>query len=422
MISSDNDESNGPSRSFTPPLKVEENIPFLPEVTSKISLPSNLQEILNSIQKKTEEPESVTKDIINPVEDLVKANNPNIDMALNVLNQTKNLLSGLSATSESFSESARKEDKSSDSKPILSRLTDQELLRKVKEMEMDAEMDNLMQVSSQPMPPGIQDIPLLPSNGAYANPPPTSQFFANNSLLSTGPPVLGESSYVKTMMGETEDKKPEKRMKLDPKSVFESEGVPDFLNVPCSSWDVKKGQKGKNYKIDIKLGMNSLERKKIDMDHFDIESISKVSNLSNSAARDDRHMPSSSSCGSKTIEDAKFDLDERVLIKNDEKYNRGSYERDRRRSDDREVKRDWKYDRRGHWDDGRRYKDDYRRHGRRDRPKFRKDRFDDKRNRHLQKEWDGSIKNFEERQRWRNQEMRRDEMRRLRKRADSSTN
>lgn len=419
MISSDNEESNGPSRSFTPPLKVEENIPFLPEVTSKISLPSNLQEILNSIQKKTEEPESSGKELTRPVEDVVKTNNSDIDMALNVLNQTKSLLSNWSTMSSAgsrSSENAEKEDATVDSQPILSRLTDQELLRKVKEMEMETGSDSSThsaQCPPQPLPPGVQDIPLLPANGAYSNPPPPP--FFTNPMLSSGSIV--EPSFVKSI-ADPDEKKPEKRIKLDPKSVFESEGVPDFVNIPGSSWDEKKGQKTKNYKIDIKLAMNSLERKTIDMDHFDIESISKVSNL-----RDERHLPSGSGGirppGSPT-DKSKFDVDDRVLSKVEEKY-RGNYERDRRRSDEREIKKDWKYDRR-HWDDGRRYKDDYRRHGRRDRPKFRKDRFDEKRNRHLQKEWEGSIKNFEERHRWRNQELRREEMRRSRKRADSSTN
>ncbi|KAK6618097.1 hypothetical protein RUM44_002539 [Polyplax serrata] len=402
LISSDNEESNGPSRSFTPPLKVEENIPFLrEEVTSKISLPSNLQEILNSIQKKPGDPESLT------VDDAMKINNSNIDVALNVLNQTKSLLGN-------FPSGADKDGKPIESQAILSRLTDEELLMKAQEMEMEVSGDSSAYSAScppQPLPPGIQDIPMLPPNGAYSNPPPPP-FFAN-PLLSSAPIV--ESGFVKAM-ADSDEKKPEKRMKLDPKSVFESEGVPDFVKAPGSNWEDKKGQKTKNYKIDIKLAMNTLERKTVDMDHFDIESISKISSL-----RDDR--PSGSGgieqSNSAVVDEGKFDVDERIPT--DDKYRGGGYDRDRRRSDDREVKRDWKYDGRRHWEDGRRHKDDYRRHGRRDRPKFRKDRFDDKRSRHLQKEWDGSIKNFEG-QRWRNQDIRRDDMRRSRKRADSSTN
>lgn len=376
-------------------------------------MPSNLQEILNSIQKKAEEPESNNKEVTTVVSDVVKTPNPDINKALNVLNQTKNLLTSLSTISRPM-DSTDKEGKL-ESQPILSRLTDQELLRKVKEMEMEAGISNSsIQCSSQPLPPGVQDIPLLPlSGGAYASPTPSC---FKNSLLPSNQGL--ETSVGKPIL-EIEDKKREKKIKLDPKAVFESEGVPDFVNIPGPGWEDKKGQKMRNFKIDIKLGANSLDRKAIDMNHFDIESISKISVLT-----DDKHLPSSSSMGapSKISDEGKFDVDNRIFPKTEEKY-KGGYDRDKRRGDERETKRDWKYDRR-HWDDGRRYKDDYRRHGRRDRPpKFgRKDRFEDKRSRHLQKEWEGSIKSFEERQRWRNQEIRRDDIRRSRKRADSSTN
>ncbi|CAB3368135.1 Hypothetical predicted protein [Cloeon dipterum] len=54
----DEDEAYSPSRSFTPPPQAQ-SIPFLRD-TSTISLPSNLQEILASIQKKPSMPEALS--------------------------------------------------------------------------------------------------------------------------------------------------------------------------------------------------------------------------------------------------------------------------------------------------------------------------------------------------------------------------
>ncbi|KAL0268982.1 UNVERIFIED_CONTAM: hypothetical protein PYX00_010739 [Menopon gallinae] len=393
LISSEPEErAESPARSFTPPIKIEENIPFLPEVTSKISLPSNLQEILNSIQKKSESNDA-TPAPVKAVEGVVKSNTPDISMAFNVLNQTKGLLTSLSTLSKE-----EKTEKQEESTAILSRLSDEDIIRKAKEMEMELEQEQLKTSGGQemfpcppqPLPPGVQDIPMIAPGGSYG-------FALSPSLF----PAPEEKNIT-----DADERKPMKKFKLDPKMVFENEGVPDFMSATTSMWEEKKLQKQqKNYKIDIKLTMNSIEHK-----NAELQSVPELPQ---------QH---------KGVEEAKYDVDERVLPpRMDEKHGRGgSHDGRRRRSDDWEAKRDWKYDRR-HWDDARRYnKVDYnRRHGGRrfgGGPKFRKDRFEDNRDRHLEKEWEGSIKDFEERQRRRNQEIRREELRRLRKRSDSSSN
>lgn len=403
-------------------------------MTSQISLPSNLQEILNSIQKKSGPDETSPKDASNPVDDLLKAKPSDIDAALNVLNQTKSILTTLPVKSD---------EKTEDSKPLLSRMSDEDIIRKAKEMEMELELEaqkksqplpdiysspiipnaNPLPYPAQPLPPGVQDIPLL-STVSY--PPPMN---IQPSLFLTPPPAIDPISIQEEKRkSDMDDRKSEKKVKLDPKSVFDSEGVTDFLANPSAMLEEKK-KKSKNFKIDIKLAMNTLESKNIDSDHFDIESISNVSEVGDV---DERQLPSSSFVH-KALEDAKYDVDERVLPKFDDKRKEG-HDRDRRRSDDR----DRKYDRR-HWGDKRRYDEDYRRYGRRDRPKFRHDRFDSKRDRTRDKDWDrdnkdydrdkdydrekdweGDIKEFEERQRRRTQEPRKEDPKRLKNRIDPS--
>lgn len=361
-------------------------------MTSKISLPSNLQEILNSIQKKSESSDA-TPAPAKAVEDIVKSNTPDISKAFNVLNQTKGLLTSLSTLGKE-----EKQEKPEESTAILSRLSDEDIIRKAKEMEMELEQEQLKSSGQemfpcppQPLPPGVQDIPMITPGGSYG--------FA----LSPGMFSAPEEKNIT----DADERKPMKKFKLDPKMVFESEGVPDFMAATTSSWEEKKLQKQqKNYKIDIKLTMNSIEHPK----NSELESVAE--------------MPQPH----KGVEEAKYDVDERILPPRlDEKHRTGNNDGRRRRSDDWEAKRDWKYDRRHNWDDGRRYnKGEYnRRHGGRrfgGGPKFRKERFEDNRDRHLEKEWEGSIKDFEERQRRRNQEIRREELRRLRKRSDSSSN
>lgn len=370
-------------------------------MTSKISLPSNLQEILNSIQKKSGSDEG--KDVSNPVEDLLKSKIPEID--LNVLNQTKSILGTLPKPVED------------ESKPLLSRMSDEDIIRKAKEMEMELELEkksqqplpeiysspiipNVNPYPPQPLPPGVQDIPLM---APVPFPPPIN---IQPPLFTTLPPVIEPSLQEE----KRKEEKLEKKTKLDPKSVFESEGVTDFLANPSAMLEEKK-KKSKNFKIDIKLAMNTLETKNIDSDNFDIESISNVREAAGDV--DERQIPSSS-FAHKTLEEAKYDVDERVLPKFDDKR---KDERDRRRSDERDRKHD-----RRHWDEKRRYDEDYRRYGRRDRPKFRHDR-DFKRSRSRdkdydkdydrEKDWEGDIKEFEDRQRRRSQENRKEDTRRL---------